>query len=435
MNTGIVILAAGRGSRLGMAQPKPLVPLQGIPMIQRILDILPSDIPYHIIISPKDKQIFEETLGPQPYLFQPSAKGTADAINSQYTALKKYDHIIVLNGDTPLIQQSLITTLIQSSQEDIIVGFKTQDPQAYGQIIAYNNIATQIVEAKDRTEHLSNLCFSGIMKLSQASRKKLIGISPSPITQEYYITHIVSQASPFHLLLTEQKYLDGINTFSELQRAENTLKAITLEKLLQHNITTDDYQSIVLYQNQLQAYTHISAQASIKHSKVGKYCRIGQGAVLENVTLEDNVTILPYSVLSHCHIKENSTIGPFAHICENSSIGPNAHIGNFVEVKRTIIKANVKAKHLSYLGDAYIDEHANIGAGTITCNYVPWKKGKSLTYIGPYAFIGANTLLIAPIHIGPYALCAAGTVINKDLLPKSSALSRSPLSTRFRRST
>ena len=427
--TGIVILAAGNGSRLGLATPKPLVSFLGKPMIKHLIDNLPN-LPYFIIISPKDLTLFETLLGNQSYLFQHTPLGTGHAIASQYEALKDFQNIIILNADTPLVPKSLIESLCSES-EDTLIGFESDDTQSYGQIVTKNDLAIQIIEKRDREADLSNLCYSGIMMITKKTLETTTKLSSSPITHEYYLTSIVSPSRPFKVIRHNKEALQGINTFEELLTCEALSKSLTYHKLLTKQASVIDYQSLVFLNTDIGNHCHIEAQVNIQQSQIGHHCHIGQGAILQNVTLKDHVTILPYSVLSHCEINSHSTIGPFAHIQEETAIGKYTHIGNFVEIKRSIIKDRVKAKHLSYLGDAYIDVGANIGAGALTCNYVPWRKEKAMTYVGAYAFVGAHSLLIGPCHIGPYSLCAAGTTIQGTVLPKHIAISRSKMITKY----
>lgn len=426
MSTGIVILAAGRGSRLTeWSLPKPLIPFMGQPMIQHIIDKLP--LPYFVIISPKDLSLFKQYIGDHPYLFQENPLGTGHALISQQAHLSTFDQLLVLNADTPNIPGSLIQTLLTHPSKNILVGFETEQTKGYGQIEIENDKAIKITEQKDRTTHLSNTCYSGMMKLSKTYYQHLVTIQPSTTTGEYYITDIVSKERPFELVISSQKTLQGVNTFSELTLNEALYKELQHQYLLEHSVSSDDPSSIILHRSHLKPHTHIEKNVTLKDSSIGSHCYIGQGSILHNVIIKDHVTIHPYSVLSNCCIDQHSQIGPFAHIQNNTKIGQNVTIGNFVEIKRSIIKNGVKAKHLSYLGDAYIDEKANIGAGSITCNYVPWKKEKSMSYIGPYALIGANTLMIAPCYIGPYTVSAAGTILSGLIPPKKLAISRSKL--------
>jgi|AntRauTorckE5430_2_1112549.scaffolds.fasta_scaffold00140_23 bifunctional UDP-N-acetylglucosamine pyrophosphorylase/glucosamine-1-phosphate N-acetyltransferase len=426
MQTGIVILAAGSGSRLKLG-PKPLVPFLGQPMILHLLAKLPN-APYFIIISPKDEALFKESIGEHPYLFQSQPLGTAHALWSQ-SKLKAFKSIIILNADTPLVPSTLIKKIYHDPISNILVGFETNDTESYGQIEIKDGKAIRITEKKDRKNHLSSICFSGIMKLSQENLQKIETLPPSPITKEYYLTSIVSLKNPFHLLLHPKPDLLGVNTFDELIELEALYKKSQYHDLLIKKTTISDHQNLYFSFSQIGSNCKLASLVSITHSSIGNHCHIGQGAILDHVTLGDHVTIKPYTILSNCQISSHAQIGPFAHIQDNTQIGQYSQIGNFVEIKRSRIANYVKAKHLTYLGDAYVDHKANIGAGTITCNYVPWRRKKSLTYIGSNTLIGANCLLIAPCHIGPYSVCAAGSVIQGNILPQQLAISRSSLDT------
>jgi bifunctional UDP-N-acetylglucosamine pyrophosphorylase / glucosamine-1-phosphate N-acetyltransferase len=433
MSTGIVILAAGNGSRLNSAIPKALVPLMGQPLISHLMHQIPAKLPTYIVVSSKYQKRFQELFPTHTILTQDPPKGTAHALTKNYPHLKHHHELIILNADTPLVPPSLIMSLITHPHPNTLVGFNAHDTSGYGQISTDNGLAIRITEACDRQGiHHSNLCYAGIMKLSRDYLGRLCHIPASPITGEFYLTRLISPKSPFQIIQSDPTRLHGINTPAELMAAETSLKTLIISDLLAKHTLIDDYHTVYIASGSIiQKHCHFGPQVSLHgQCQIGNHCHIGQGSILTNVTLSDHVTILPYTIISDSSIDSDSTIGPFAHIQENTTIGKKSYIGNFVEVKRSLIKDGVKAKHLSYLGDSYIDNCANIGAGVITCNYVPWKTHKLPCYIGPHAFIGAGCILIGPSHIGDYAICAAGSVIPKLVLPKSFAISRPSFQTK-----
>lgn len=432
-NTAIIILAAGSGSRFSSSIPKPLVPIFGMPMIQHLLNNCPPDIDSYIVIQKEQEKRFFSKIGKQNYLYQKSISGTARAISENEHFLSKYDACLILNGDAPFIPSSLIAQCLNSPKKNILVGFKTGIKNQYGQIQIHNNEAIKIVEASDRTEDVSDLFYSGIMKLSKKYLAELKDIRPSPKTKEYYITNIVSESTPFDLEVAPEAYLHGINTQDELKQYEKLIRQNLYHTLTQKGILFSDFDSTLLHPGVIIGQdTLISSHVSLTgKTSIGRNSSIGQGSVIHDTHIADNCTILPYSILTKSSIGAYSTTGPFAHIIE-STISHNAYIGNYVEVKRSRIESGVKAKHLSYLGDAYIDKNANISAGVITCNYAPWKPHKMISYVGTGAFVGAGCLLIAPAHIGEQAICAAGTVITEYLLPNSFAITRPKLVTKLR---
>ena len=429
---GIVILAAGNGSRLNSRIPKPLVPLLGTPMIGHIVAKIPPLMPVYIIINPQHTATFSALFPNATLLPQDNPKGTGHALTENIRALQNLSHMIILNADTPLIPAAIFNTLSKDTRDNILVGFESNKAETYGQLKISGSSVVGIVEARDRQatgQHHSNLYYSGVMKISRPYLTMLQSIAPSSVTGEYYLTALASDARPFSYIQQDRNLFDGINTPEELLKLETTLRTLNTESLLKKGTVLADYHSVAISPNShIGENCQIGANVTIKNnSRVGNLCVIGQGTILSNAQIADGVTLLPYSVVSDTQIAKGASIGPFAHLQGNSQVGENSVIGNFVEIKRSTIRSGGKAKHLSYLGDAYIDHHANIGAGVITCNYVPWKKQKQLTYVGEQAFVGSNCQLIAPAFIGSFSVSAAGSVITEYVPPYALAVSRAPL--------
>lgn len=425
-NIGIVILAAGSGKRLGAALPKPLVPIWGKPMIAHLLDQVPSSIQPHIIISPKDLSIFESHIGKQRYLFQTEPSGTAMAIRENTEYLSLYSHLVILNGDTPFVPRDLINQLIKSTHDHIIVCFKPSNASSYGQVVVESTFATKIVEAKDRTQDISDLCYSGIMKCHQDRLKALHSLPSSKVTQEYYITDLISPERQFKVIEYPSHFLHGINTPEELISVAQEFHQARYRDYLKKGVFFQDYNRVTVHPSvTIDKHCYIGADVSLLgNTNIGSYTRIHQGSIIDSSTIGKYSTLKSHTLIVDSTCMDHTTLGPFAHICEQSIIQHHAHIGNFVEVKRSNIGPYTKAKHLSYLGDTQTGEHCNIGAGVITCNYVPWIKEKQSTKIAEYAFIGAGSLLIAPLEIGRKSLCAAGSIITKPVPEKHLAISR-----------
>ena len=427
--TGIVILAAGKGSRLNTTVPKALVPLAGFPLLEHLLAKIPADLPIYVIISPQDEAIFKQQFPKLQYLFQHQPNGTGDALKQNIDSLSGHSSLIILNGDTPLIDPLLIPSLIQNTSENILVTFTSEDTKAYGQVLINNSQCISIVEAKDRgNQSISNICYSGVMKLSQKYLRELKHIKPSSVTGEYYLTDLITKQTPFSYIESCQQSLQGINTPSELRQAHRILLSQQFHRLFNLGIHCVDSDSLVLSPRaMIGSGSQIARNVAILgDSTIGQNCQIGQGAVIKNSYIGDNTIIHPYSVIDHCKVGTHNQIGPFSHT-QQTTMKNRSAVGNFVEIKRSTIGSGVKAKHLSYLGDSYIDDHANIGAGVITCNYTPWHSEKGKSFIGKNAFIGAGSILVAPSIIGEYAVCAAGSVITALIQPFSLGISRSKL--------
>lgn len=423
--TGIVILAAGRGSRLKTSTPKALQSLGGYPILEHILAKLP-DISTYIIINPENQALFPKK-DHITYLYQQHPNGTGDALIQNIDTLMCHESLIVLNGDTPFVPKSLIQELISHKHNNILVGFNAEDLKQYGQIIVENGLATQIIEMKDINKKISSICYSGVMKLSKQYLRMLRSLPPSQTTGEYYLTSIVTKKSPFNIIFSDHRKLVGINTPEELNLAHRLLKQLQFEYLLEKNIQCQDPNTLLISPYaKIGGNCTLGPQVSIHgNTEIESHCTIGQGAIIKDSHIKSYSNIQPYSIVSNCFIGSSSEIGPYAHIQNTKAYG--CHIGNFVEVKRSIVKEGVKAKHLCYIGDSYIDKMANIGAGVVTCNYTPWRENKSLTYIGSNAFIGAGSLLVAPCFVSSSSVIAAGSVVTKFVQPYALAISRPPL--------
>ncbi|UTC24539.1 NTP transferase domain-containing protein [Candidatus Comchoanobacter bicostacola] len=415
---GLVILAAGNGKRLQQEIPKPLTPFFGRPLITHILDKIPGGIPIYIIINPKHQLLYQSIIKqPVHYLFQSKPEGTAHAIQCTYQHYKALDSVLVLCADTPLLPKNLIVSLLNSDPRNQLVAFSPEDPSQYGLINVSNGLATQIYESADHHAIQTSLAYSGLMEIDNKTLGVISNINACKATNEYHLTKIISSDRPFHIV--EHDYpaylFSGINTPMQLHTLESKHKE-HMKNLLKENLMDPD-SNLIDGLTTVDKHTYIEPNVILRGTnKIGAHCTIGSGSVIENAHIEDFVTIKPFSVISNSSIQSHCQIGPFAHIQEQSIIGPHSHIGNFVEVKRSVIGDNNKAKHLCYLGDTKTGSAVNIGAGVITCNFSPFKKGKKTTYISTNAFIGANATLIAPISIGQQAVVGAGTTLTKSVL-------------------
>ncbi|MGO9486721.1 MAG: bifunctional UDP-N-acetylglucosamine diphosphorylase/glucosamine-1-phosphate N-acetyltransferase GlmU [Rhodomicrobium sp.] len=418
-----VVLAAGQGTRMKSSIPKVLHPLAGAPLVAHVLRaaaaagatrcsaVIPPEAPgFEKLHPPIETQLF----------VQAERLGTAHAVLTARAALEAEDGpILVLYGDTPLVEpeslQALARTL-EDGAEVVVAGFHAQDPKGYGRLITDGGELLAIREEKDATpeERALTLCNSGIMAFQGRTLLGLLTrIGNNNKAGEYYLTDAVEIARAaghrvaFEIIAADE--VRGVNTRAQLAEAEAIL------------------------QDRLRARA-MAGGATLIAPETVTFCHdtvIGQDVLIEpnvffgpGVTIGDGVTIKGFSHIEGATIEPGAIAGPFARLRPGARIGRNAHIGNFVEIKNSEVKAGAKVNHLSYIGDAEVGEKANIGAGTITCNYDGYKKHK--TIIGAGAFIGSNSALVAPVKIGAGAYLGSGSVIGKDVPDNALAVTRAP---------
>ncbi|MDC3180620.1 NTP transferase domain-containing protein [Gammaproteobacteria bacterium] len=421
MNTkGILILAAGRGTRLSTSKPKALTSFFGQSFLSRIISNLPSQDVY-IVISPKDREIFEQECPTNiKFIEQEQPLGTADAVLVSLPKLQAYKSIIVLCADMPLVPKSLIEMLYQAPSSNRMIGFEPDDPTQYGLVECQDQQAITILEPSMHHKTSSRIANSGIIEITQMTLPEIKAIAPCEKTGEYYLTQIIQPHRPFDLILSQESafIFTGVNTPKQLIWLKKQYLSSLQTQIMQ--VASVEHPQTLMLEKMPTIGHNVTIGANVQlygNNTIGDGCIIESGCILNHVTLGKNVHLKPYSIVDYSHIQDSAQIGPFCHIQQQSNIGRSAIIGNFVEVTRSVIGECTKAKHLAYLGDARIAEHVNIGAGVITCNYHPIKKTKYLTEIAAYSQIGANTCLIAPIQIMHHTITGAGTVLSRNTHP------------------
>ncbi len=435
-----IVLAAGYGTRFKSEKPKVIHSILGKPMLWYVLNTVKSSGIENIgvVVGYKAQEV-KESLGEFEdvvFFHQKNPRGgTADAVMSAIDMWRSYEgYVLVINGDSPLVSSE---TLKQMQRYLIMVeeyeGFKLgglvltsqlPDPTGYGRVVkAENDKVLRIVEEKDASheEKAIKEVNSGIyMFYAPYLLSALFKIRPNEKTGELYLTDVVEffvengheirsfmASDPIEVL--------GVNTRWELALAENVIKLKLVRFWAERGVTVHSPETVWIEPDvSIGEDVEIYPGAILKgKTKIGKGSVVGAGSVIENSEIGERVEVQPYSVIRKSKVDNKSIVGPFAHIREKSYIGEKSHIGNFVEVKKSKIGDRVNAKHLSYLGDAQIGDRVNIGAGVITANYDGKKKHK--TKIGDKAFIGSNSLLIAPIEVGKLSYVAGGSVISKDV--------------------
>ncbi|MGR3608430.1 MAG: bifunctional UDP-N-acetylglucosamine diphosphorylase/glucosamine-1-phosphate N-acetyltransferase GlmU, partial [Sulfitobacter sp.] len=345
--------------------------------------------------------------------------GTAHAVGQAREALQGFDGTaIVLYGDTPFVRTETLEEMCAAlTHNDVVVlGFEAADPARYGRLIMQGNTLDRIVEFKDATDEQRaiTLCNSGVIACNSNLLFDLIdAVGNDNASEEYYLTDIVAIARERGLKATavtcDEAETMGVNSRADLAAADAAFQSRARAAMLEDGITLMAPETVYFARD-----TYIGRDTVIEPNVV-----FGPG-----VTIESGATIRAFSHLEGCHVARGGIIGPYARLRPGAELSEDVRIGNFVEVKNAQIAEGAKVNHLSYIGDATIGAKANIGAGTITCNYDGVMKHH--THIGARAFIGSNTMLVAPVHIGDGAMTGSGSVITSDVEADALALARAP---------
>ena len=437
MSLSVVILAAGKGTRMRSSLPKVLHPVADKPMVSHVIESarqVNAENIYLVYGFGGDILKAQITGKDLTFVEQKEQLGTGHAVDMASPHLKDDEDVLVLYGDVPLTKASTIQNLISAKPVEgmALLTVELQDPTGYGRIIREKNSVVGIVEQKDATiEQLRiNECNTGILLANGGDLKRwLSSLSNENAQGEYYLTDIIAMAS------NEGKTIATAHpeTEIEVEGANNRVQLAALERAYQLR----QAEELMIAGASLRDPQRIDIRGTLQ---VGQEVKIDINCIFEgNVELEDDVTIGANCILINCRIgkgaiiKPNSIIedaiigeiasaGPFARIRPGSELKRDAHVGNFVEMKKSVLGEGAKAGHLTYLGDAEIGAKANIGAGTITCNYDGVNKSK--TIIGAGAFIGSNASLVAPGTIGDNATTGAGSVVVKDVENEALAVAR-----------
>lgn len=437
----IIILAAGKGTRMNSNFPKVLHKILGKPLIHYVVEEALKLKPYEIlpVLSWKKElveQYLVDTFGPLfTFVYQKFPLGTADAVKTAINHLSdKIDTIVVMSGDVPLVPATLLSELIDSHKTPFtLTTLHLENPHGYGRIVRSDNRVVKIVEDKHATPEEKKItevnaglyCFD-----KQFLQRHISYIKENPVTGEYYLTDLVniavSEEIPISTFYAKEPALfSGINNRLELSIISGVLQQKICERLMMEGVTIIDPRRVYIETDvKIGKDTVIAPDvALIGNTSIEDVCTIESGAIIKDSHIGSHVHIKPYSVIENSTIQHAATIGPFAHLRPESVICENAKVGNFVETKKTTLKKGAKANHLTYLGDTLVEENVNVGAGTITCNYDG--KQKHFTHIKKGAFIGSNVSLVAPVVIGEQAVIGAGSTITKNVPDHALAIERS----------
>ncbi len=427
MKLGIVILAAGQGTRMKSSLPKVLHTLADRPLLQHVIDTARALDPQHIVVvfGHGGEQVRDAIPGEDlVWAEQAEQLGTGHALEQAMPHLDGVDQVLVLYGDVPLITHATLAELIAEAAGGFgLLTVTLDDPSGYGRIQRDGNGAVHsIVEQKDATPEqlLIQEINTGIMSLpAERLRAWLERLENDNAQGEFYLTDVLAMAVAEQVPLAvvhpgDRVEAEGVNNRAQLATLERALQWRQAEQLMLQGLTLRDP-------------ARVDVRGTLRHGRdcvldvnvivegeviLGDNVRVGANSVLRDSRIHDDVHILENCVIEQAQIGAGSRVGPFSRLRPGANLAGHNHVGNFVEIKQSEIGEGSKVNHLSYVGDSDIGAGVNMGAGTITCNYDGANKHR--TVIGDSAFIGSNTALVAPVTVGAGATIGAGSVIGKD---------------------
>ncbi|MBR1438999.1 MAG: bifunctional UDP-N-acetylglucosamine diphosphorylase/glucosamine-1-phosphate N-acetyltransferase GlmU [Synergistaceae bacterium] len=440
-NLCVLVMAAGKGTRMKSAIPKVLQPVLDRPIIDYVLDTAQS-----AGVNPEDTAVLAGSGGEEveahitknfpsvKILWQHEQLGTGHAVKSAIDWWKNYDSLVVLNGDLPLMKPESLRELLSFSGKNdcTVITFEAENPGAYGRIIrSENKSSVSIVEYKDASpeQKLIREVNAGCYIFKVKPLLQIIDlISNDNAQKEYYITDALGLMnergmSTGAFILPEEE-MQGVNTQAELAEVCRVKRFEILNHFMSEGVRIPDPKSVYIGSNViLSRGSVIMPNVQIwGNSRIGEGSVIGSGSILTNAIIGNNVNVIAYAVIENSTLKDNTKAGPFCYIRDGSCLEEKSFAGKFVELKNSIIGEGSKVPHLSYMGDATLGHDVNIGAGSITCNYDGERKNKTL--IGSNCFVGSNTMFVAPVELSDGAATAAGSVITQKVPENSLGVGR-----------
>jgi bifunctional UDP-N-acetylglucosamine pyrophosphorylase/glucosamine-1-phosphate N-acetyltransferase len=436
-------MAAGQGTRMHSDLVKVLHPLNGLPMVSYVLKLCRSlGVKRTLVVIGYQAERMREALAPLArgveFVVQAEQRGTAHAVLQAEAALQGFDgDVLVINGDVPLLTEALlerlVATHVKARAHATLVTTRLPNPRGYGRVLrdrrgGFRTIVEE-VEATPAERRVTEInagiyCFRAPRIFAALHRVK-----PSTVKKELYLPEVLpiikKAGGRIATVLAEDPCeVLGINTRAELAEANTVLRRRIVDRLMSEGVTCLDPASV-----------HVSSLATVGRdttlypnvqiegrTSIGERCTVHAGSRIRDSHLGNRVTVLDGCVILDSEIADECTVGPYAHLRPGSRLKRKAKVGNFVEVKKSVIGEGSKVPHLTYVGDATLGDRVNVGAGTITCNYDGFAKHQ--TIIEDEAFIGSNTSLVAPVRIGKRAIVAAGSAITQEVPPDAVAFGR-----------
>lgn len=422
----IVVLAAGKGTRMHSNLPKVLHEVGGKPILGHVIDCAKALNPQKIIVVyGYGGETVREAFSHEniTWVNQVEQLGTGHAVQQTAPYLDADANTLIMLGDVPLVDVEACNNLITLANNKLaILSFNKADPTGYGRIVRKNNLVAAIIEHKDATEAQRSIVEvnTGIMAMPNIHLNKWLSqLTNNNAQGEYYLTDIVALAVEQGVevvadITADEWSVTGINSKTDLSAIERVYQTRIAQKLLQQGVTLKDparldVRGTLVCGRDVEIDVNCVFEANVT---LGDNVKVAANCVIKNTTIQAGTHIAPFTHIDDTKIGENSRIGPYARLRPGTTLAADTHIGNFVELKNTQVDVGSKINHLSYVGDTTIGKNVNIGAGTITCNYDGANKFR--TVIEDDAFIGSDSQLIAPVTIGKGATIAAGSTITKD---------------------
>ena len=447
-NLCVLILAAGKGTRMKSSLPKPLHTVCGLPIISYILKAAQALHPAAIgLVVGHEAQTVMDTVktglpswgvtAPIVFAEQTDLSGSGSAVKAALPLLQKFENVLIINGDTPLLRaetlRGMLDLFLRTGSGAAVLGVHVPDPHGYGRIVrAEDGVFERIVEQSETDEETQKITEinSGMYVFnSKALQAALSQLTPQGPKNEYYLTDtlsLIKQMSQQVLVYTASDYTEalGINSRAQLAQAEQLLRRAQSNRLMEEGVSLINPQDVYI-----DADVHVGADTVIYpgcyllgKTTVGRNCVLEGGVYLKDATIGDHVTIKMGTYVEESVVADTCQLGPYAHLRPLSVLKKGAKVGNFSEIKKSVIGEGSKVNHLSYIGDTQMGAGVNVGAGTITCNYDG--KNKHQTVIEDHVFVGSNVNFVAPVTVHEYAKIGAGSTITKEVAAKSLGIAR-----------
>jgi bifunctional UDP-N-acetylglucosamine pyrophosphorylase/glucosamine-1-phosphate N-acetyltransferase len=440
-NLEVIILAAGLGTRMKSSTIKILHRAAGRPIIDYVLDLAAGLSPNPpVMIVGHQRDVVQEAVGARArYAVQEEQLGTGHAVLQAATVLPSDKRVLILSGDVPLTRPETLQRLLDEHERSgnalTLLTMKLAEPAMYGRIVRDGDGAViRIVEAKDASDAEKRIdeVNAGIYVFDGGHLfDNLRDLKPANAQKEYYLTDLLATIrNAGHrvgaVVASDPVEALGVNSRADLAAVENEIQRRVVAKLMGDGVTFRNPSTVVIDSTvtigaDSVVYPFVTLEGN---THIGRDCVIEPGVHLVDVTVGDNVHLKTGTVAEDAIVDDEAVVGPYAHLRPGTKLGRHVKVGNFVETKKAVFGEGAKASHLSYIGDAEVGADANIGAGTITCNYDGVNKHKTIIEEG--AFIGSDSQLVAPVRIGRGAYVGAGSTITKDVPAEALALSRTP---------
>ncbi len=443
----IVILAAGKGTRMNSEKPKVLHALAGRPLLQHVLDCAAALQPQQVCVvyghggeavPQAMRQYPAKFVMPPKFVVQAPQLGTGHAVQQAMPHLVGDSDTLVLYGDVPLIQLGTLHRMRQAGSGLVLLTVDLSNPAGYGRIVRDGQGGVLgIVEEKDASpeqREIGEINTGILLAPTKMLREWLAELRNNNSQGEYYLTDIVAmavqQGVAVHTVQPAHEWeIHGVNSKAQLAALERTWQQVEASRLLAHGVTLADPARVDV-RGRLNCGRDVEIDAGCIFEgdvMLGDNVHVGAYSIIRNASIADGTRIAHFSLIDSSEVGANCHIGPYARLRPGTRLHDDVHIGNFVEVKNSEIAAGSKANHLSYIGDSTVGSRVNIGAGTITCNYDGANKHR--TVIGDDVFIGSDTQLVAPVTVGKSATIGAGSTVTRDVPEGGLTLSRSEQTT------